>query len=230
MKFKKIIESTNWETVRKTFLINYPDQEKNMDGYERVYKKLRSKPPTKSNMELCCELVEPILKVDEPYVEVYAMDGTKREDGSLEKFSLGLSSWSKWLGSSVSESTLATYSNEEIISHCLNDMTFYGFSETDIKKVRKDLENQSKDIESPIRYVIVSTILLSPRWQFYFDVSTETWSNEIDSATLFKREKYARAILDMLNEDKEDRNKIAKITIKNKKRKVLKYLKMKSNN
>ena len=225
MKFKEIIKASNWEAVRKVFLHNYPDQEKSIAGYEIVYKKLRSKSPGNSTMELFCNKGEPILKGDEPFHEVYAIDGTKREDGELEKFSLSLTSWSKWLGSSISESTLQNYSNEEIISHCLFDMTFHGFSEPEIKKVNKELDIQMNDSQDPIRYIIVSDFSLKMKWKLYFNISDETWCDDIDTATIFKRKEYASAILKTLDKEEEKSNIIAKITTKNDKRKVLKYYK-----
>jgi hypothetical protein len=125
----------------------------------------------------------------------------------------------------VSESTLTQFSKEEIISHCLFDMTFHGFSETDLIKVKHDLDLQLKDMDDPVRFVIVSRISMKLKWQLFFNIADETWCSEINSATIFKREKYARAICEILNEGKEDRNIIARITTKDNKRKVLKYMK-----
>lgn len=225
MKFKKIITTSNWEAVRKVFLHNYPSQKKAIIGYKNVYKKLRSKSPTISTMELFCDKGESILKGDEPFHDVYGIDGTKRDDGELEKFSLSLTSWSKWLGSSLSESILNNYTKKEIISHCLFDMTFHGFSESEIKKVKKELDISIKDSQDKIRYIIVSNFSFKTKWQHYFNVSDETWCSEIDTATIFKREEYALAILKTLNKGKNKSDIIVKITIKNKKRKVLKYFK-----
>ncbi len=225
MKLKEIIKVTNWENVSEVFLQNYPDQKKSIDGYEMVYKKLKTKSPAISKMELFCHKGDVILKGDEPFHEVFGVDGTKREDGELEKFSLGLTSWSKWLGCSLSESTLSNYTKEEIISHCLFDMTFHGFSEPEMKKERKKLGNSIKDLESRIRYVIVSILSFELKWKLYFNISDETWCSEIDSATIFKRKKHALAILKTLNKGKDKSHILAKITTKDKKRKVLKYFK-----
>jgi len=225
MKLKEIIKVTNWGNVSRAFLQNYPDQDKLIEGYEMVYQKLKAKSPTTSKMELICGKGEAILKGDEPFHEVYGVDGTKREDGELEKFSLGLTSWSKWLGSSISESTLSKYSKEEIISHCLFDMTFHGFTEAEIKKARKKLDNSIKDHESRIRYVIVSVLSSELKWKLFFNISDETWCSELDTATIFKRKKHALAILNTLNKRKVKSNILAKITTKDNQRKVLKYYK-----
>ncbi len=225
MKLKEIVATSNWETVRKVFLRNYPSQKKSIRGYEFVYKKLRSKSPTISSMLLDCNKSGPVLKGDDQFHDIHGIDGTKREDGELEKFSLSLTPWSQWLGSSLSKNILNNYTKEEIISHCLFDMTFHGFSEADIKKAKKELEITVKDSEDPIRYIIVSDLFSTTKWRFYFNVSDETWCSEIDSATTFKRETHALAILKTLNTRKDKSNIIAKITTKNKKRKILKYFK-----
>ncbi len=226
MILKEIIKASKWEDVRKSILSNYPDQENVLKGYEIVYKKLRSKAPLKSEMVLVCELNEPFLKNDEPFYEMYGTNGTKREDGEFEKFSLSLSPWSKWLGSRFSETTLKNLTKEEIIAHCLYDMTFHGFSEADLKKAGQKLDKQVKDMESKIRFVIVSILSPEkPRWHLFFNVKDETYCDEIDTATLFKKKKYAKAVLKVLNKGKSKDNVITKITTKNKKRKVLKYYK-----
>lgn len=225
MKLKDIIKTSNWEEVRKVFLRNYPNQKKSIIGYEIVYKKLRTKSATIFPMELFFDKAEAVLKKDDQFYDIYGVDGTKRKDGELEKFSLSLTPWSQWFGSSLSESILSNYTKEEIISHCLFDMTFHGFSEAEIKKVNKELDIRVNDSQDPIRYIIVANFLSKTKWQHYFNVSDETWCSEIDSATIFKRENHALTILKTLNKGKSKSNIIAKITIKNEKRKVLKYFK-----
>lgn len=225
MKLKKIITTSNWEEVREVFLLNYPSQKKSITGYGVVYEKLRAKSPTFSSMKLFCDKGEPFIKGDDRFHDIYGIDGTKKEDGKLEKFSLSLTLWSQWLGSSLSEKILNNYTKEEIISHCLFDMTFHGFSEAEIKKVIKELDTSVKDSQDPIRYIIVANFLSKAKWQHYFNVSDETWCSEIDSATTFKRKNHALAILKTLNRGKDKSNIIAKITTKNEKRKVLRYFK-----
>ncbi len=224
MTLKKVIAKSNWERVRQVFLLNYPSQKKTITGYESVYKKLRSKSPASSKMKLYCEQQEPTIKGDEQFHELYGIDGTKREDGELEKFSLSLSPWSLWLGSSLSKEILSNYTIEEIISHCLYEMTFHGFSEAEIKKFNKELVAQNEDYKDPVRFIIVSKLLPGSKWQLFFNLSDDTWCSDIDSATIFKRENYASAMLKALSRKKDKSTILAKITIKDKKRRILQYL------
>ena len=147
MKLKEIILDSNWQAVREAFLLFYPDQKRSISGYENVYKKLRSKPVKDSLMTLYCDTIEPQDKDDEKSYDIYGVDGTKRKDGELEKYSLSLLSWSEWLGASLSEKILGGCSNAEIISHCLLEMTFHGFSESDVRKFKKELETSMKDYD-----------------------------------------------------------------------------------
>lgn len=223
MNLKEIIKSTNWADVCKVFLHNYPDQLESIEDYKKVYKKLKAKTPVISNMELTIGNGYPILDGDEPFQDVYGVDGTKRDDGELEKFSLSLTLWSKWLGSRISESTLSCYTKEEIVANCMFDMTFHGFSESKIKQARQELDMRVKDHENPIRYVIVSMFSMEAKWKLFFNISDETWCSDIDSASVFKRKEHALAILKILNDDRDNPNILAKITTKNNKRKILKY-------
>ncbi len=41
MKLKEIISSNNWLSVKLTFAELYPEEEKNVDGYEKVFAHLQ---------------------------------------------------------------------------------------------------------------------------------------------------------------------------------------------
>lgn len=223
MNLKDVILKSNWKDVCKVFLRLYPNQNRSISGYEKIYKKLRSKPVKDSLLTLYCDTIEPHFKGDEQSYDIYGIKAKNSKDGESDKFSLSLLSWSEWMGTPLSDKILNSYSIEEIISHCLFEMTFHGFSELDVRNFKKELKIQITDMDDPIRYIIVSRILPKTKWQCYFNVSDETWCNEINSATIFKRDKYAEAVLKTLSRKKDKTNVIAKITTKNDKRKILKY-------
>lgn len=219
MNLKELITKMTWEEVCNTFLSIYPDQKEGIIEYQTVYKKLCKKVPVKSKMVLCFENHE-----SDEYIEVYGTNGTTRDDESLEQFTMSLTPWTEWLGSSISQKALDIFTYEEIISYCLFDMTFYGFTEAKIKSFGKELNKRSKDLHDPIRYVILSNIFRKRTMSLFFNISDEVWCSDIDSATIFKNESHASVILKQLKDGKSDTsNIIAKITTKNKKRKILKY-------
>ncbi len=78
-------------------------------------------------------------------------------------------------------------------------------------------------MEDAVRYVIHNDFLPAGRWRMFFNVSDDTWFDDINTATLFKRARYARAVIHKYCEGKRDNLFVAKITTKNNRRKVLKY-------
>jgi len=90
------------------------------------------------------------------------------------------------------------------------------------KEESREIRRRVKDHEDPVRYMVVSRLL--PRWKLWFDVSSETYCDKIEAGTLFKRRKYADAILEQLCQDNRDRDiVVAKVTTKGTRIKVLKY-------
>ena len=86
------------------------------------------------------------------------------------------------------------------------------------------LKRRIKDHENPVRYVIYSEIIPNGRRRLFLDISDDTWCDDINTATLFKREHIAKAVIEKYSEGRRREISIAKITTKNDKRKVLKYL------
>lgn len=74
-----------------------------------------------------------------------------------------------------------------------------------------------------VRYAICSEIIPKGNWRLFLDVSNDAWCQDLDGATLFKREHVARAVLENYSEKSQRNNFIVKITIKAQKRKILKY-------
>ena len=106
------------------------------------------------------------------------------------------------------------------------DKKFNDTSEQDIELTQDqihELKRRIKDHENPVRYVIYSEIIPNGRRRLFLDISDDTWCDDINSATLFKREHIAKAVIDKYSEGKQRDLSIEKITTKNDKRKVLKY-------
>jgi hypothetical protein len=91
------------------------------------------------------------------------------------------------------------------------------------KEEIKELKRRIKDHKNMVRYVICSEIIPEGRWRLFLNVSDDTWCQDLDGATLFKREHVARAVLENYSEGSPDNYFIAKLTTKGQKRKILKY-------
>ncbi len=89
-----------------------------------------------------------------------------------------------------------------------------------------ELKRRIKDLKNLVRYVIYSDIIPKGRWRLFLNISDDTWCDDINTATLFKRQHIAIAVVEKYTEERRRDISIAKITTKNDKRKVLKYLRL----
>jgi len=88
---------------------------------------------------------------------------------------------------------------------------------------KRELKRRVSDAHNPVRYIIFSDIGGNGRWRLWLDVSSDGYGMSIDQATLFKREHVAHAVARAYSSGRKNNLLIAKITVKNGKRKVLKY-------
>lgn len=88
---------------------------------------------------------------------------------------------------------------------------------------KRELRRRMADATNPVRYVVYSDIGGQGRWRLWLDVSSYGYGMSIDQATLFKREHVARSVAKAYSKGRRTDLLIAKITIKNDKRRVLKY-------
>jgi len=147
MKFKKLVQTNSWLSVETIFLELYPDEEKNISGYKKVFEELSYMHPDDSDMLI----VVAHQKDDFDGLEYVDVSGKyshpKNED---EKFSQGIefTAWSKWLGMEISQESLLHFTELEIISHCLFEMTFAGFEEEEIQEELKSIEKSIEDYKN----------------------------------------------------------------------------------
>ena len=171
MKLKDLIDNSYWEFVEKQLYSWYYKPEDDLYRYRKVYDELRMMVPKETKMRLYLQLVtwdeiEDKL-LDEPYVHIYGMNGTlekessdfefykfktleeKEEFGNREvSYGLEFNSWDKWLGMEIDKETLDKFSNEEIIAHCLWEMTFIDYDQTKIQAEMKKLDKTVREIEN----------------------------------------------------------------------------------
>ena len=149
MKLIDLIRNNAWLTVESALLQDYPEEEKNLSGYEEVFNYLKSIPVSESSMAIEIKRVTDDFDKEE-YADVSgkikAADGETEEQ--VESYALEFTPWSEWLGMAIDEDTLNRYTEPEIIAHCLYEMTFIGFDEETIQAERDKLKKQIDEIES----------------------------------------------------------------------------------
>jgi len=156
MKFKDLIDKYKWDDVYSTFIQLYPDQEKNIEGYKRVFEELRTLKPVETKM---CIVIEDVFDEydKEYYAHVSGKDGTLNKKSDPESFkddevgnqevlyAIEFTDWAEWLAMEIEQESLSKYSELDIIGHCLWEMTFYGFTQEKIKKQLAQLEKETEE-------------------------------------------------------------------------------------
>lgn len=156
MKFKELIDKYNWDNVCSTLQQLYLNQEKNIKGYKQVFSELQAIKPVETKMRIVIEDV--FDEYDkEHYTHVSGKNGTLNKECNPEHFkddefgnqevSYGIefTDWGKWLAMDIDRESLITYSELDIIGHCLWEMTFYGFTQKKIKRQLAQLEKEAEE-------------------------------------------------------------------------------------
>lgn len=132
MKLKQLLLNHSWSDVRNKILEIYPEQLKNIKGYEQLYSHLTQMEEKTINMTI--------------QINKYFYDDSEKDAVDLigyyndqvpndpeQQYALAFTPWNKWIGMEINNVTLAEYSQTEIIAHCLYEMTFWGFNEDEIQ-------------------------------------------------------------------------------------------------
>jgi hypothetical protein len=159
--FAELITSTSWAEVKAALSWLFPGERGNLAVYRKIFHELQRIKSEASEMRIAIEC-RPVAG-DEPRPEVVGRNGMLNRDlddfkhlgkqataeyGAEEVvWSLSLRPWRSWLGMTVEPGTLATHSAAHVIAHCLDDMTFYGFSEADVREFRDELDKRMAEIE-----------------------------------------------------------------------------------
>lgn len=147
MKLKKFIQSNAWLSVEAILLQLYPDEEKNISGYKKVFEELLFMHPEDSEISIVVAHQKDDYDGEE-YVNVsgkYANPKSEEEEFSQ---AIEFTPWNKWLGIEISQESLQHFSELEIISHCLYEMTFVGFEEEEIQKELNSLEKSIEEYKN----------------------------------------------------------------------------------
>lgn len=144
MTLKQLIQNTSWPEISSLFLEIYPDAEENIKGYEKVFEKLRLIEPEQIDMSIVITTENDVYDGEE-YIEVCGLYNNPKNDEEHYSQGIEITPWRQWLGMDISKESLASFTPQEVIVHCIYEMTFVGFSEEDIQKKMDSIEQSKKD-------------------------------------------------------------------------------------
>jgi len=149
MKLGDLIKDSSWLSVEIIFSKIFPDQISFLENYETVFNQLKILKPKSSGIYIIIDNV--IDEFDnEEYVDVSGYDnwrGSTSKNLITESLALEFTPWAEWLGMSIDQESVKTFSSLEIISHCLNEMTFMGFSQKEIDDEWKKIKETADDLK-----------------------------------------------------------------------------------
>ena len=129
--FREVLHQTNMENVIAALKSHYKSSENGVDGYRELMDELLGKKPVFSKYQISIEHVN---TGDEEYEHVSGVI-----PGDEQAYGIEFNSREEWLGMHLTEDTLKNYSNEDIIAHCLWEMTFFGFTDSEVQKKKDEL-------------------------------------------------------------------------------------------
>jgi len=145
MKLSDLIHRNNWVNVETTFRKLYQLDEEVVNAHRDVYENLVQLVEQTSDLQL---EIRHIKNDDEEYHEVCGIKKvTENGEKKSEAYAIEFKSWSEWLGMPITTYTEKNYNELEIISHCLYEMTFVGFTEEKIQHEWTKLKSTIEELE-----------------------------------------------------------------------------------
>jgi len=142
MKLIELIRQNSWLSVELTLLDIYPEEKKNIYGYEEIFIQLVSMPVIETDMII--EIKREIDDFDnEEYIDISGRKKNEPKDQKEQEISYALefTPWSEWLGMQIDKNSIKNFTELEIISRCLFEMTFIGFDENEIQEELNKINN-----------------------------------------------------------------------------------------
>lgn len=135
MKFSDLVRSHHWLSVELTLLELYPDQQESIRGYENVFEQLKSTESEENDMLIVLSEYDSDSEDGTPstYIDVSGRKLIPDPDDITSGYAIEFEKWEKWLGMEISPETIREFSELEIVSHCLYEMTFCGYEEEEIQ-------------------------------------------------------------------------------------------------
>jgi len=146
MKLHELLETLSNDSILSSIISEYPAQKESSDNYVNVLNELRSQQP------LYNTTVIHIWK-EKKGSDVYGTNGTKRENDPEKEESqiLEFTPWEQWLGMEIDDKALQEHTKEQVMAHCLYEMTFISFSKHEIAKQREQMYDIVEKLRKDMR-------------------------------------------------------------------------------
>jgi len=134
MTFAELVKSNTWLSVKMVLTKLFPDQEEFLGDYQSVFNKLQVMIPMPSSITIEIETVHDTYD-NSDYIDVsgYYTNPANRDNEYTNSLAIEYTPWNEWLGMPIDDNSLKMFTELELISHCLNEMTYAGFEQDEIQ-------------------------------------------------------------------------------------------------
>lgn len=131
MTFGELIQKYSWESIKDLFFQLYPDEIKRTSHYAKAYANLLKVVPLSTKYELNVKHVVFDKESNIPTGDVFGVIPDLKPVGDeffMNNFALELTDWGEWISMPIDQSTMQRMTEEEIIVHCIFEMTWCGYT------------------------------------------------------------------------------------------------------
>jgi hypothetical protein len=147
MKFKELLKQCDWDEIWSQLILNYENQINLHDTYNRIYNKLCIADGLPTNMRI---VLKQVTEEDgDIWIDVSGKNGTTYRQSDEYKnvnwsdelmdreivYGLDFTNWLEWLDMQIDQETLNNFMLPEIAAHCLWEMTFISFDESEVTDI-----------------------------------------------------------------------------------------------
>ena len=138
MTFAEVLERSLWGEVEAELLYSYPDAESELGKFETVFRSLLYLTPVDSSLRIVISEAKEAGELPEVSGRDDASEFKNGDSEDIE-YALDFQPWDEWLGMSIDPLALQTLGLARVAAHCLYELTFWGFSESEVVAARRDL-------------------------------------------------------------------------------------------
>lgn len=129
--FYELLKETGEEEVISSLKTHYKSSVNDLDGYRELMHELLGRKPVFSKYQIS---ITHVSMDDEEYEHVCGVIPGDEQDYGIE-----FCEREQWLGMHFTEETQKNYSPADIVAHCLWEMTFFGFRDSEVEKKKNEL-------------------------------------------------------------------------------------------
>lgn len=141
-----LLKQVDFPIVYNAILKWWPEEERNKDGYKEVFENLLKMTPKKHNLSDLFISVKVVSEDGKDYLDTTGVDITSSRKNV--SYAIEFIPWEDWISMFITENTLSTLSQEDIVAGCLYEMTFCGFDQRGIQEKKQKLKDAIKEYEA----------------------------------------------------------------------------------